>query len=334
MKRVDLENHFASEAWIEALKHNNGYPRLEEDRARGTHTLWFAADSFHPGASMERLLDIGEVRLGAMDAAGVDVAVLSLNAPGVEQFEPDLGARVARESNDALAEAVDKYPDRFLGFAALAPKNTDEAVKELERCVKELGFKGWNTHSNFWDSYLDEKRYWPILAKAEELDVPVYLHPTVSPIPQLRTYGQALSGPSFGYTAETAMLMMRLIISGVFDAFPSLNVILGHYGEALPFLLDRVDRASMQGHAAPGLKHRVSDYLKRNLLVTTSGNYLPAAFACTREALGMNKIALGTDYPHEDMATCVSFLESLSLSEGEKAQLYEENAQRLGFEVK
>jgi uncharacterized protein len=331
MKRIDLENHFASESWIEALKRNPGYPRLDVDEATGVFTLRFAPDSFHPGPSLEPLTDVDAKRLAAMDAAGVDVAVLSLNAPGVEQLEPAVGTRVAREANDALAEAIDRHPDRFLGFAALAAKDVDSAVAELERCVKDLGFRGWNTHSNFWDSYLDEKRYWPILARAEELGVPIYLHPTVSPIEQFRAYGQALSGPSFGFTAETAMLMMRLILSGAFDAFPKLKVILGHYGETLPFLLDRVDRASMQGHAAAGLKHRVSHYLKTNLWVTTSGNYLPAAFDCTREALGIGHMALGTDYPHEDMKACVSFLESLPLAEDEREQLYAGTALLLGF---
>ena len=156
--KIDLENHFASESWIEALKRNPGYPRLDEDPDSGHFTLQFAPDSVHPGPSLQPLRDVGLGRIEAMDAAGVDVAVLSLNAPGVEQLEPAVGTRVARESNDALAEAIDRYPDRYVGFAALAPKDTETATAELERCVKELGFRGWNTHSNFWDSYLDEKR--------------------------------------------------------------------------------------------------------------------------------------------------------------------------------
>jgi predicted TIM-barrel fold metal-dependent hydrolase len=329
--RIDLENHFASESWLDALKHNAGYPRLEEDDATGRFLLQFAPDSVHPGQSLQPLRDVDAGRIAAMDAAGIDVAVLSLNAPGVEQLDPIVGTRVARESNDALAAAIDRHPDRFLGFAALAPKDVDAAVVELERCVRELGFRGWNTHSNFWDSYLDEKRYWPILAKAEELGVPIYLHPTVSPIDQFRAYGQALSGPSFGYTAETAMLMMRMVLSGAFDAFPRLKIILGHYGEALPFLMDRVDRASMQGHAVAGLKHPVSHYLKSNLWVTTSGNYLPAAFECTRETLGLERMALGTDFPHEDMKACMDFLESLPLSDAARAQLYTGTPEALGF---
>ena len=124
-----------------------------------------------------------------MDAGGIDIAVVSLTSPGTDHFYPIIGTGLAKRCNDALAEAIDTHPDRLMGFAALAPKNPEEAAKELERCVKELGFKGWKTHSNFGDSYIDEKRFWPILAKAEELDVPIYLHPVAPMIPQLRTYG-------------------------------------------------------------------------------------------------------------------------------------------------
>ena len=132
-------------------------------------------------------------------------------------------------------------------------------------------------------------------------------------------------------------MFLRMIVRGVFDAFPKLKIIMGHYGEALPFLVDRVDRAYMQDHSrpfpeiGPGSKQWASYYLKRNLYVTTSGNYLPAAFFCTRDGLGMEKIMLGTDYPYENMTECVGFLDSLPLSEDERAKLYETNATALGF---
>ena len=228
-------------------------------------------------------------------------------------------------------------PNRYLGFAALAPKEPDEAVKELHRCVKELGFRGWNTHSNFGDSYLDDKRYWPILAKCEELRVPIYLHPTFPIIKQLTEYGLALAGPSFGFGIETSIVMMRLILSGVFDAFPKLMVILGHYGEALPFLLKRVDRSFLQYHvpkgssSMPAIKRRPSEYLLENMFVTTSGNFLPAAFHCTREALGMGRIMLGTDYPFEKTEETGEFLDSLGLTDEEERILYEDAATKLGF---
>lgn len=337
MKTIDLESHFITEEWVDALLVNDGYPRLTEDKAKGKWRLYYQADAFEPFGVIDRLLDLGEGRLQLMDAAGVDFAALSFTAPGCEQLDSVIGPRLARGSNDTLAAAVDSHPDRYAGFAALYPKDVDGAVKELERSVRELGLKGWKTHSNFGDSFLDEKRYWPILAKAEELDVPVYLHPAAPMIPELRTYGLALAGAAFGFGIETATAMVRLILSGAFDAFPRLQVILGHYGEGLPFILQRIDHPFVRpyikadGAAVPDLKHPPSYYLRNNMWVSTSGNYLPAAFNCTREALGMAKIVLGTDHPYEDMGECMNFLRSLSLNGEEAAQLYQDNAAAVGF---
>ena len=338
MKTIDLENHFITQDWVDALLANSGYPRLTRDEDGGKWRLYYQADAFEPFGVMDKLLDLGEGRLAAMDAAGVDFAALSLTAPGCEQLGAQVGPRVAKASNNTLAAAVQSHPDRFAGFAALYPKNVDGAVAELERSVKELGLKGWKTHSNFGDSYLDEKRYWPILAKAEELGVPIYLHPAAPMIPELRTYGLALAGAAFGFGIETATAMVRLILSGAFDAFPRLKVILGHYGEGLPFLMQRIDHPFVRPHikadgaAVPDLAHPPSHYLRHNMWVSTSGNYLPAAFECTRSALGMDKIVLGTDHPYEDMDECMAFLRGLSLEQADAEQMYESNAAVLGFE--
>lgn len=339
MKKIDLEAHFVTEEWVDALYKNKGYPRLVEDKAAKTRRMYFSAEACEPFSDvlLGRLLDVGEKRLKDMDEAGVDVQVLTLTAPGVEQLDPEKGAALAVSTNNALAEIIRKRPDRFTGYAALAPKKPEEAVKELERAIKELGLKGWKTHSNYGDSYIDEKGYWPILAKAEELDVPIYLHPTAPMIPQLRTYGFALAGAPFGFGVETSMAMMRLVLSGVFDTFPNLKVILGHLGEGLPFILQRIDFPFVKPHfkADPGvlpeIKKRPSDYLKENMIVTTSGNCLEPAFMCTKEALGLDRILLGTDYPYEDPSECVQFLEGLPISQEEKDKIYSLNASQVGI---
>jgi predicted TIM-barrel fold metal-dependent hydrolase len=339
LKKIDTENHFATEAYVDALYKNPGYPRFVDAKGTGERHVYHAADYWQPFGDplVDRLLDLDDLRIQAMDAISIDVAVLSHTAPGPEQLEPRVATALARDANDKLAEAIDRHPGRYLGFATLAPKETEEAVKELERSVRELGFKGWNTHSNFGDSYLDDKRYWPLLAKAEELGVPIYLHPTFPIIRQLTEYGLALAGPSFGFGIETSIVMMRLILSGVFDAFPKLTIILGHYGEALPFVLKRVDRSFLQYHvpkgsgSMPGIKKRPSEYLLANMYTTTSGNFLAAAFNCTREALGIGRIMLGTDYPFEMTEESGAFLDTLGLSAEEQAALYSENPARLGF---
>ena len=335
-KKIDLENHFASESWVRALKENDFYPTLADDPV-ATYRLRPVPRVEVPFRLLDTLLDLGQGRIDLLDEAGIDVAVLSLAAPGTEPLPPAVGTRVARETNNVLAAAVALFPDRYQGFATLATKDVDGAAKELERCVKELGFRGWNTHSNFGDSFLDEKRFWPLLAKAEELDVPIYLHPTYPIVSQFATYGLAVAGPSFGFGAETAMVVMRMIVAGVFDAFPKLKIILGHYGEGLPFMLDRVNRPYLQGHVAvdatvaPELKRMPGDYLRDNVICSTSGNYSNEAFACTRAALGTERMVLGTDYPFEDMGACMMFLQKQLIGPAEKDQLYWVTAAALGM---
>lgn len=340
MRTIDLETHFATPEWVAAMYANPGYPRFADEPTTGKRRLYYSESTFEPHGDflLNRLLDLGEGRIQEMDRAGIEVAVVSLTAPGVDHFDPQLGTALARRVNDRLAEAISRHPTRLAGFAALAPKDPQAAAAELERCVKELGFKGWKTHSNFGDSYIDDKRYWPILAKAEELGVPIYLHPAAPMIAEFRTYGLPLAGAAFGFGVETALAMMRLVLSGAFDAFPKLKIILGHYGEGLPFLMQRIDHPFVRPHlkasdpeVVPPLERVPSQYLRDNMIMTTSGNYLPAAFKCAREALGIERIMLGTDYPYEEMDECLAFLASRGLSEEEQEHLYFRGAEKLGM---
>jgi len=340
MRTIDLETHFVTQDWVDAMYANDSYPRFSDDSSTGGRRLWYWPEAFEPYGDtlLDRLLDVGDGRIREMDAAGIDLAVLSLTSPGVEHFEPSVATRLAQRANDELAAAIDKHPDRLRGFAALSPKDTEAAVRELERSVKELGLRGWKTHSNYGDSYIDERRYRPILAKAEELGVPIYLHPAGPMIRELRTYGLALAGAGFGFGVETATAMVRLVLSGAFDAFPDLKIILGHYGEGLPFLAQRVDHAFARPHiresdpdAVPDLRRFPSAYLHSNMFVTTSGNYFVGAFECTRAALGIERMLLATDYPYEEMTECLAFLQGVDVSEDERARLYYGNASGLGF---
>ena len=340
MKKIDFEAHFVTDEWVTEMFGNRGYPRYVRDEKTAQCRVQWSPDDVEPIGDilLNKLLDLGESRLKVMDDNGVDLQVLSLTIPGVELMDASTGTALARNVNDALADVVRKYPDRFLGFAALAPQSPEEAADELERAVKELDLKGWKTHSNYGDSYLDEKRYWPIFERAEKLDVPIYLHPSFPTIPQLKTdYGWALSGAPFGFGIETAICMMRLVLSGVFDRYPGLKVILGHLGEGLPFLLARIDYPYVipwfDPNARPELNKKPSDYFKNNVFVTTSGNYYEPAFMCTYEAMGIDRILLGTDYPYEDPDECIRFLEGLSIPKEEKDKIYYGNAYQLGIHV-
>lgn len=336
MKRIDFEAHFFTKEYLEALAKNEGYPRLVEENQERNRRMWHTPEVGQPYGDplINMLTNLGEGRLTNMDACSIDVQVLSLSAPSIDQLDPEVGTALARRANNTLSEVIQKYPDRFMGYAALAPKAPDEAADELERAVKDLGFIGWNTHSNYAGSYLDEEKYLPILKRAEKLDVPIYLHPTVPAIPQVRTYGFAIAGAPFGFGMETAMCMMRLIYSGVFDKYPGLKIILGHLGEALPFLIKRIDWAYVRPFdpdARPALSKKPSEYLKNNVFVTTSGNYYEPAFMCTREAMGIDRILLGTDYPYEDSKECIQFIEGLPIPKEEKDKIYYGNAGQLGI---
>ena len=339
MKRIDFETHFVTKDYVRVMEEHQGYPRYIINKQTGNRRLHYTDDVGEPlgDALLNKLLDTGESRLKDMDAAGIDVQVLSLTSPGVEQFDPALGTALARECNDQLAEIVQSHPDRFAGFAALAPNDPEAAADELERAVEQLGLKGWKTHSNYGGTYLDDEEYWPILEKAERLDVPIYLHPAVPAMPQMRKYGFALAGAPFGFGIEASMCMMRLIYSGVFDKHPGLKILLGHLGEGLPFLMQRLDfayeRPWFDPDARPDLERRPSDYLKENTFVTTSGNYLPAAFMCTYEVMGTDRILLATDYPYEDSNECMRFLEELPITTEDREKIYYQNAELVGISV-
>ena len=337
MKKIDLEAHFITKELVDALYQNREYPRYVDDAVTKSRRLWYTADTGEPIGDilLNKLLDLEENRLKNMDAAGISMQALSLTTPGVERLEPTTGTALARNANDLLSKAIRKHPDRFMGFATLAPKDPKGAADELERTVKDLGFKGWKTNSNYGDSYLDEKKYWPILERAEKLNAFIYLHPTVPAIPQLRAYGYALGGPPFGFGIETALAMMRLVYSGVFDKYPGLRVILGHLGEGLPFLMKRIDfayeRPWIDPSVRPNLLKKPSDYLRENMFVTTSGNYFKGAFLCTHEAVGIDRILLSTDYPYEDSEECIRFIEGLPISQKDKEKIYYQNAQQIGI---
>jgi predicted TIM-barrel fold metal-dependent hydrolase len=338
-KKVDFEAHFVTENYIRALKKNTGYPRMDNEGPNGLRRMVFAADAFEPFGDVlfDRLMDLGAGRIAVMDQTKVDVQVLTLTAPGLEQLDPDLAEDLARDTNNELAAAITNYPDRYQGFAALGAKKPDTAALELERAVKTLGLKGWKTHSNYGDEYLDHPRFRPILEAAAALNAPIYLHPTLPAIPQLREYGFPIAGAPFGFGVETAMCLLRLIYSGALDQFPNLTIILGHLGETLPFILQRIDfpflRAHFDDSTRPKIKKRPSEYIKEQVLVTTSGMPFKPAFECTRAALGMDHIMLGTDYPYENPAEAMAFLEALPYPDKEMDMVWGGNATRIGFAV-
>jgi predicted TIM-barrel fold metal-dependent hydrolase len=286
---------------------------------------------------LSRLRDLGEGRLRAMDDAGIDMQVLSLGAPfgaaNPQELPAEAAIALTRRANNCLAAACAAHPTRFAGFAALATQVPDAAARELERCVKGFGFKGALVHPRTDGLFLDHKRFWPIFETAEKLDVPLYLHPAM-PHPAVTEiyYGDyaqdfpVLPGAAWGFTVETATQAIRLILAGVFGAYPRLNIILGHLGEALPFLLWRANMAlSRPGQG--NIKFR--ECLSRNFHVTTSGNFSTPALLCTMLELGIDRIMFSVDYPFVANQDGMDWVKTLQLSSNDMDKLLGGNAKRL-----
>jgi predicted TIM-barrel fold metal-dependent hydrolase len=281
---------------------------------------------------MEQNADLGKKRIAHMDAAGVDVQVLSFGSPGTEAFPAEVAIPMAREANDMLAEAMRAYPGRFEGFAALPTADPQAAARELERCVTELRFKGTMIHGHQQGHFLDEKKYWPIFERAEALGVPIYLHPTVPHPDALKSYFagyEDLARAGWGFAVDTSCHFLRILFGGVFDAFPKLKIILGHLGEGLPFALHRLDTHTAAAAKRRGLKKTPMEYFMDNLVVTTSGNWYEPAFQCTVAALGIERILFAIDWPYESNKVGMEFLRKIPVSESDREKIAHRNAERL-----
>ena len=290
-------------------------------------------DAAIPPAVVERLDDVGALRLKEMDEAGVDFQVLSHSMPGLQRLDAETAVPLARRANDRLHEAVRAHPDRFAAFAALPTEDPRAAADELERTVTRLGFKGAMINGLSADGrFIDEERYWPIFQRAEALDVPLYMHPAI-PHPAIieayyRDYAEKHPGilrAGWGFTVETATQGVRLVLSGVFDAYPGLKIILGHMGEGLPFYLWRIShglRASMK-------EKTFRDVFCEHFYITTSGFFSDPALVCCMMEMGIDRILFSVDYPFVDNPPATKWIETLPLGAEDKEKLLNGNARRL-----
>jgi 5-carboxyvanillate decarboxylase len=285
------------------------------------------------GTVAERLQDLGERRLADMDAAGIDRQIISLTAPGVQVLAPGQAVAMAIVANDRLAEACRRHPDRFTGLTAVAPQDPPAAAQEIERGAG-LGFKGVIINSHTYGEYLDNQKFWPILEAAEALDTPIYLHPTAPPRTMIQPLLEAgLDGAIYGFAVETGMHLLRMITAGVFDRFPRLRVVVGHLGEALPFWLYRLDymhAASVRSgryDAIRPIAGRPSDYLRRNVWVTTSGMAWQPAIMFCRDVLGPDRVLYAMDYPYQYVIEEVSTQDNLPIDDTARKAFFQTNAE-------
>ncbi|KJK18160.1 amidohydrolase [Burkholderiaceae bacterium 16] len=279
----------------------------------------------------KRLADFDDIRIGEMDRAGIDFTVLSQTGPGV-QGETDRAAAVgrARENNDFLAAQVARHPTRFAGFAALPMHDPVTAANELERAVKQLGFKGALVNGHTQGKYYDDPAYDAFWERMQELDVPMYLHPTDAyAMPHVYAGHPEISGAAWGWGVETASHALRLLFSGVFDRFPRLKIILGHMGEGLPFQRWRFDsRFAVYSHGIR-LAKKPSDYIGSNIVITTSGVCSPAALNGAIAEMGAEAVLFSVDYPYESTAIAADFIEQAPMDDATRSLVCHGNAERI-----
>jgi 2,3-dihydroxybenzoate decarboxylase len=279
----------------------------------------------------DRISEFTEKRLESMDEHGIEIQVLSLTVPGIQAIkDADEAVYQAKSVNDFLAEITFKSSDRFAGFASLPCQNPQVAADELERAVTQLGLKGAliNGHTN--GEYLDQQKFWCIWERAESLGVPIYLHPN-SPVDQWKVMEgyPELTKAMWGWGVETATHTLRIILSGLFDRFPKSTLVLGHMGETLPFTLQRLDDRFGVGADNRNLEKSPSQYIRDNIMVTTSGVCSPEALLCTQLALGTERIMFSVDYPYQCPEEATKFIESAPLSPSDLRKICYENAKKL-----
>ncbi len=318
MRIITIEEHISTPEFLEAMaKVWHDDPVIE---------MW--------RSQRDKLLDFGKHRIAEMDAAGIDMQVLSLSG-SMDRLDPVLAIALARDTNDKLALAVQAHPNRFAAFATLAMQEPEEAALELERCVRQLGFKGTLINGTCNGLFLDDRRFTPLFETAQALDVPVYLHPAPPPDEVRRAYYSGLSAKlgfilataGWGWHAETGMHCLRLIVSGLFDRFPKLKIIIGHMGEGVPYYITRADAFLAQ--SAMHLKRRASDYFHEHFYITTSGCFSLPPFLCALGVVGADRILFSVDYPYNSNAEGRAFLDRLPVGANDLAKISHGNAKRL-----
>jgi len=302
MKIIAIEEHFS----LPSRTLSNPVI-LERSRARLKHDV------------IAEGLDLDASRIAAMDAAGITMQVLSCTA--LQVLDAEAAVPAARETNDTAYAAIQWHPNRFSAFAALPTADPASAMREFERAVSELGFKGAMIANHTRGEYMDDKKFWPIFECAEGLGVPIYLHPSAPHPLAMQAYFKGfedIATAPWGYAMDTATHFMRLVFAGVFDTFPRLKIILGHYGEHTAY---NVKKGS--------LKYEYKDYVQNHLWVTCSGHFNQPAFLCTLMAMGIDKIMFAVDWPFEDNRVAVDYLMGLSISESDRKRMAHGNVEHL-----
>lgn len=333
LRLIDTEAHFLTPEYITAF--------LSYSSTTGSEGMKFAASYFTKPEVREKMTNM-EVRIRDMDANGISMHLMSLGSPGVQVFsDVKLATTLARDANDQMAQVVRRYPTRLAGLAAVAPQDPVQAADEIRRAVTELGLSGVVINSHTHGEWLDAPKFYPILEAAQKYRAPIYLHPTFPPESMskpLQDYGMYTA--LWGFAAECGLHAVRMVLGGVFDRFPELQVVLGHMGEGLPFFLFRLDdnyeKTVSMSRVPPGivkLKRKPSDYIKENMYITTSAMFWNELLEFCIKALGADRIMFAVDYPYSPSKAGASFLGHAPIPAGEKEMIAHLTAERL-FQIR
>ena len=277
-----------------------------------------------------RLAELGQPRLDDMNAAGIDMQVLSLTAPGIQVFDTDTATGLAADSNDELAEAVRHHPDRYAGLVAIAPQDPQRAAREIQRGREELGLHGIIINSHTKGEYLADRKYWDIFAAAEATSSPIYIHPR-SPAPaMLQPFAEHdLHRGDLGFGVEVALHTQTIINAGVFDQFPELKLVIGHGGEGIPYNLYRLDATWPVRDARMRSAQPPSYYMQRNIFVTNSGVAWEPMVTFAQKTLGVDQVLYAMDYPYQYRVEEVHAMDALPISYEAKKKFFQSNAERV-----
>jgi 2,3-dihydroxybenzoate decarboxylase len=300
-----------------------------------------ASEKLVPAEDQPKLQDAlanSDKRIAAMDAAGIDIFVLSQTSPGVQaETNADLAVQRASQSNKEMRDEINQHPTRYRGFANLAMQNVQAACDELKKCVEEYGFLGALINGQTGGLYLDDDSYKPFWESVNQLGVPVYIHPG-DPYtqPDVMEGYEIMQGAVWGWGTDTSTHFLRLLFSGLFDRLPELAVILGHMGEMLPYFAYRLDSryAVIQDPVRPRLKKNPSEYLRSNLFITTSGVCQDSALQCAIAEMGEDRVLFSIDYPYEDATNSSSWIDKTPLTDVQRQKICYKNAEqalRLGL---
>ncbi|MDP3701517.1 MAG: amidohydrolase family protein [Hylemonella sp.] len=337
--RIATEEAFATQEMIDIYK--KILARGDADAGfRGLMGFYMSSPSERAQHIMRGLLDLDQLRLQHMDAAGVDMAVLALTSPAAQVMDPATAVSFVQTANDELAEAVRRHPTRLAGMIAIAPQDPAAAAKEIERGVSKLGMHSVIINSHTQGEYLSDPKFWDIFAAAEANDAPIYLHPNALPPGMLQPFQECgLDGAIYGFGVETGLHAMRIITAGVFDRFPKLRMILGHMGEALPFWAYRLDymhQATVKSKRYPSiqpLRKRPSEYLREHFYITNSGVAWEQAIKFTQDFMGTERVMYAMDYPYQYAPDEVNMLDAMDMPLEHKRQFFQTNAEAV-FKLK